>query len=67
MFWKGVSYITVAAIKEQILNGKQFYAFVLEFEKNGNITYYQEGRHRAVDMQQLRVKRIPVYFAYKRY
>ena len=67
MFWKGVSYITVADIKEQILDGKQFYAFVLEFEKSGNITYYQEGRHRAVAMQQLRVKRIPVYFAYKRY
>lgn len=67
MFWKGVSYTTVADIKEEILNGKQFYAFVLEFEKNGDITYYQEGRHRAVAMMQLGVKRIPVYFAYNRF
>lgn len=66
-FWKGLTRADVNGIKETIKEGKQFYAFVLEFDKHGNLLSFQEGRHRAVAMMELGVKRIPVYFAYRRY
>ena len=66
-FWKGVNRPTVERIKKAISENKPFYAFVLEFYKGGEITHYQEGRHRAVAMLELNVKRIPVYFAYSRF
>ena len=66
-FWKGLTRVDVNNIKEAIKQGKQFYAFVIEFDKKGNLLSFQEGRHRAVAMMELGIKRIPVYFAYRRY
>lgn len=66
-FWKFLRREDVNEIKDAIKEGEHFYAFVLEFDKIGNLVSMQEGRHRAVAMMELGIKRIPVYFAYKRY
>ena len=67
MFWKGLDRDKVEELKTKIKAGNPFYAFVIEHDKRGNITFFQEGRHRAVAMLELGIKRIPVYFAYNRY
>ena len=66
-FWKGLTRADVNSIKDAIKAGKKFYAFVLEFDKKRRLLSFQEGRHRAVAMSELGIKRIPVYFAYRRY
>ena len=67
MFWKGLERDKVEDMKSKIKSGNPFYAFVIEYDKRGNLTFFQEGRHRAVAMLELGIKRIPVYFAYNRY
>ena len=65
-FWLGVDKETVEEIKEKMKEGKIFPSFVVEYDEKGNLTDFQEGRHRLVALKQLRVNKVPVWIAHKR-
>jgi hypothetical protein len=67
LFWSGVSKKRVEEIKKEILNGKELSAFVIEYNKDGSLTSFQEGRHRVVALKELGVNKIPVWLMKKRY
>lgn len=65
-FWLGVDKDTVKEIKREMKEGKIFPSFVVEYDEKGNLTDFQEGRHRLVALKELRVSKIPVWLAYRR-
>ena len=58
---------TVNSIIEGIKKGNAFNAFVLEFDEEGRLEDFQEGRHRIIAMKRLGIERVPVYFCTKIY
>lgn len=53
---------------KKLIKDKEFdwFSFVLEFDKKGNLENFQEGRHRIVVMKELGIKKVPVYFCQRR-
>lgn len=58
---------TVNSIIEGIKKGNPFNAFVLEFDEEGKLEDFQEGRHRIIAMKRLGIERVPVYFCKRIY
>lgn len=65
-FWLAVSDEHKENIKKAMKEGKIFPSFVVEFDEEGNLTDFQEGRHRLVALRELGVSKVPVWIAYKR-
>ena len=66
-FWRGLNNERIDMLKQDILRGRKFYAFAVEFDKAGNLTDYHSGSNEIVAMQQLDVEQVPVYFLRRRY
>jgi hypothetical protein len=67
LFQIGIDRGHVDRLKKAILEGKEMPTFVIEYDKQGNLTGFQEGRHRVIAMKELGVEKIPVVLMKKRY
>lgn len=65
-FWTATFPQHVNKIKKEIIAGKTFHPFVIEFKEDGTLYDFQEGRHTIVAMDELGVKKVPVYKMYHR-
>lgn len=54
------------AILDVIKAGEAFDALLIETDKNGSLKDYQEGRNRALVLQRLGIKKVPVWIAQDR-
>ncbi len=65
-FWRSVVRSNVEHLKEEMREGEAFKSFVVEKDEEGELTDYQEGRHRLVALQELDVDKVPVFIARKK-
>jgi hypothetical protein len=67
LFWNTADRKHIDRIKKSILEGKEMPRFVIEYDKDGALTGFQEGRHRIIAMKELGVEKVPVFLMKKRY
>jgi len=67
-YWrKTVTQSHVDKLIDLMKNGEIFNALVIEVGKDGKLLDFQEGRHRSVALQQMGIKKIPVWIVKKRF
>lgn len=53
-------------IKRLISDGVALNPFVLEFDENGMLKLFQEGRHRIIALNQIGIKKVPIWLMKER-
>ena len=67
-FHHGIIEDHVKNLMRMMTGGKEIFpAFYLEFDKNGKLLDYQEGRHRILALKQLGIKYVPVWSFRRKY
>ena len=67
-YWKETfTQLKVDHLIELLSKGTVFDAFAIELDKDGEIMDYQEGRHRALALQQMGIQKVPVWIMHKRF
>lgn len=66
VFYEEASEENIDKITDLIKQGERFHPLALEFDTEGNITNFQEGRHRALALKELGFEEIPVWLMKER-
>jgi len=67
-YWRQtVTQSHVDRLIELLSSGTVFDALVIEVDKAGNLDDFQEGRHRSVALQQMGIRKLPVWIMHKRF